>query len=389
MENIIPLSTIDHIFTGTGSYPVEFVFAYDGTIDARKLEESLKDVMKHFPPASARLIRVSDEAYAFQPEVDCYAFEVVEHNVNFNDTDMRGIFLDPVETHEHEMMTKIRLTQTPAGSVLGVSMSHAVADGFSYFLFLANWARAFHGKPVIPASHDRNLLIRESHEEVDAVKIYDRAGLFYGKKRKSLDRDVIHWETIRYPYCELKSLLQEARKDYEARLSHNDIVVGLLWKKFMSPWNTEQGDHRTYISCPVDYRRLLDGFPKTYFGNAVALATTPLSYEKLMNAGLAELALMVRRSIAGVNEQYIHEGLKVLNALSRQEGVAANEHIHVSHPDSGLLVTNLSRLPVNDIVFNAGPPVHYEILTPVPRGAVILPDEDGIMVRVSYPEELS
>ncbi len=389
MKNIIPLSSIDHIFTGTGSYPIEFVFAYDGIIDADKLEKSLGETMKHFPPASARLVRVSGEDYAFQPEEGCYVFEVVESNVSFSDTDMRGIFLNPVETCEHEILTKIRLTQTPKGSVLGVSMSHAVADGFSYFFFLANWARAFHGKSLIPASHDRSLLIREGHETVDAGKIYEKAGLFYGEKRKSLDRDAIRWETILYPREELRTLLEEAQKDCEARLSHNDIVVGLLWKRFISRWNTEQGEHQTYINCPVDYRRLMEGFPKTYFGNAVALATTPLSYEKLMNSGLADLALMVRRNIAGINERYIHDGLKILNALNRQEGVEANERIHVSHPGSGLLVTNLSRLPVNDIRFDAGPPLRYEILTPVPRGAVILPHKDGVMVRVSYPEAMS
>ena len=54
-------------------------------------------------------------------------------------------------------------------------------------------------------------------------------------------------------------------------------------------------------------------------------------------------------------------------------------------PESGLLVTNLSRLPVKDINFNAGPPVKYEILTPANRGAVVLPAHDAVEVRVCCP----
>jgi hypothetical protein len=116
MDNLIPLSSIDHIFTGLGSYPIEFIFAYEGQIDPEKLIASLKETMKYFPPASARLTRLSDEAYAFNPMPECYSIEVGEGVVSFEDTAQREIFIDPVETFENEILTRIRLTQTPAGS---------------------------------------------------------------------------------------------------------------------------------------------------------------------------------------------------------------------------------------------------------------------------------
>jgi hypothetical protein len=43
----------------------------------------------------------------------------------------------------------------------------------------------------------------------------------------------------------------------------------------------------------------------------------------------------------------------------------------VVHPRAGLLVTNLSRLPVREIVFDAGPPVAFA--------------EDGLDVRICLP----
>jgi hypothetical protein len=104
-----------------------------------------------------------------------------------------------------------------------------------------------------------------------------------------------------------------------------------------------------------------------------------------MNAKLSELAILVRNSIASIDGKYVNDGLLTLGRLTKQEGVSVNEKIHVCHPENGLLVTNLSRLPVKDIEFNAGSPVKYEILTPANRGAVVLPGQDGIEVRVCCP----
>ena len=56
---LIPLSPIDYVFTGRGAYPIEFVFAYDGAIDAGRLEESLRRALEAFPPGSSRFVRLS------------------------------------------------------------------------------------------------------------------------------------------------------------------------------------------------------------------------------------------------------------------------------------------------------------------------------------------
>jgi hypothetical protein len=62
------------------------------------------------------------------------------------------------------------------------------------------------------------------------------------------------------------------------------------------------------------------------------------------------------------------------------------EQCHVVHPRQGLLLTNLSRLPVSEVTFDAGPPVAFEILTPGVRGAVALPEPNGgIDLRVFLP----
>ena len=156
----IPLTPIDHIFTGAGSYPIEFVFTYNAIIDEEKLRTSLEETLNYFPPAKSTLKIDADGKYVFVPLEKGYSLDVIKSPVNFEDTEKRDQFIDPVKSLEGEVLTRVRLTQTPNGSVLGVSISHAVVDGFSYFYFLSSWARVFNGLDVFPPSHDRSLLIK-------------------------------------------------------------------------------------------------------------------------------------------------------------------------------------------------------------------------------------
>ncbi len=386
MSKNIPLSPIDHVFTGTGSYPIEFVFSYKAQIDEKKLLTSLNETLKIFPPIRSKLRKIDGTYWLEEGQNGCH-FEVVNSNINFDETEKREIFIDPVATLEGEPLARIRLTQTPLGSVLGISISHCVADGFSYFFFLASWVSTFHRKSMLSPSHQRTLLIKDSAGEniVSSKELFKNTGLFLSEKRADINRDKLIWETIKISKEELKSLLEKAQKECTVRLSFNDVIVASLWKRYMEQWKTDTKDHQTFISCPFDYRRLIVNFPQTYFGNAVTLASTPLSYERLMNAKLSELAIIIRNSIASIDEKYVNDGLKTMALLTRDEGISVNEKIHVCHPENGLLVTNLSRLPVKDIEFNAGPPVKFEILTPANRGAVVLPGHDGIEVRVCCP----
>ncbi len=115
------------------------------------------------------------------------------------------------------------------------------------------------------------------------------------------------------------------------------------------------------------------------------MANASIERERLAAASPADLARKVRDAVAAVDEARARQSLQAIDRLRRQEGLAALERLHVVHPRAGLLVTNLSRLPVREIVFDAGPPVAFDILAPVERCAVVLPAEDGLDVRVCLP----
>ncbi|NIN71682.1 MAG: hypothetical protein GTO46_07075 [Gemmatimonadetes bacterium] len=386
----IPLTPIDHIFTGVGSYPIEFVFAYGDTIDPDRLLASLQAATRHFVPVRSRLATVSDDTYALQESDEGVHFQLSESSATFGDPEARYSFLDPVNSVPGEPLTRIKLSQTPEGSVLGVSMSHAVADGFSYFFFLSSWARLFHGGAVIEPFNGRELLIPEPQarrDEVTTADVLSDSGIFWDERRRAIARDRIHWDRFHLSREQQSELLAEAGPDADARLSLNDVISAHLWKTYIAKWDGDDGEKTTYVSCPVDVRRIIKGFPRTYFGNAVGLATRSLERRALAEAPLGRLASIIRSAVASVDETYMRNALSTLEAMRLREGLTVLEENHVIHPRSGILITNLSRLPVQEIEFDAGPPVAFDILTPAARGAVVLPAADGADIRVCYPLE--
>ena len=391
---MIPLSPIDHVFTGRGAYPLEFVFAYGERIDPDRLAESLRRTLALFPAAGSRLVRLEDDSYALEPGDDGCGFEVGTSPTAFAHAADRHAFVDPVETVPGQPLAHVRLTDTPDGSVLGVGLSHAIVDGFSYFYFLSAWSLLFHGRAVPPPWLGRGLL--QPGHPVDAATAdpsgpvrpvslgMTRGGLFLDERRKAIPRDRLRWTRRLFPKAELRALLAEARAECPVRLSHNDVVAAWLWRTHVPEW-ADPRESLSFLSCPVDLRRTLPGFPPTYFGCAVALANATIERKRLAGATLADLARRVRDAVAGVEEASARRALAVIDGLRRREGLAGIERLHVVHPRAGLLVTNLSRLPVREIVFDAGPPVAYDILAPAERCAVVLPAEDGLDVRVCLP----
>ena len=382
---LIPLSPIDHVFTGRGAYPIEFVFAYEGTIDARRLEESLTKAIQAFPPVGSRFVRLGERSLAFEPCADGCAFSVASSPSDWDATPRKDVFLDPVSGKEREPLGRVLLTRTPNGCVLGFSLSHAVADGYSYFHFLTSWARIFRGEPILPPTHDRAALAAGAMGATDEGSA-DAASLFRAGPRPEVDRAhlTIHRHVL--SRAELVARHAEAQEGNPLRLSHNDTAAAWLWKTRLAEWSADDPSLETYVSCPVDFRRLLPSTGPAYFGNAVTLAKASIPKGELGAASLGDLATRVRRAVDAVDAGAALRSLASLEALRRSEGLAAMEECHVVHPTQGLLLTNLSRLPVAEVAFDAGPPVAFEILTPGVRGAVALPTPDGgLDLRVFLP----
>jgi len=384
-DNILPLSPIDHVFTGVGAYDIGFAFAYQGTLDPDRLRSSLERTLDDFWPLRSQLVRLSEDSYAFQPSEEGLVFELAHSQETFGTAQKATAYLDPVRTLEGEPLTRIRLTQTPQGSVLGVSISHALVDGFSYFHFLSSWSRVFHGNRILAPVHQRELLtadLPEHQEPVTPDEVLARSGLFWAGKREPVATAGRSEERILLSKAGVNELLAEAQQDCDLPLFANDALTAHLWRSCLLRWDEGHGNPRTFVTCPVDFRRLLRAVPRTYFGSAIVGATASVDYDKLASASLGELARLVREAVGGVRQAYVSGALKTLQRLRQQRTVAVMEEIHVRHPQHGLVVTNISRLPLQTLDFGAGLPTGVLPLKSGNRGAAILPAEDGVAVLI-------
>ena len=120
-------------------------------------------------------------------------------------------------------------------------------------------------------------------------------------------------------------------------------------------------------------------------GNALCFATASIDYDSLASASLGQLALLVREAVSRVRQEYVSGSLQTLERLRRQRGLAVMEEIHVVPPQHGMLVTNISRLPMQSLDFGAGLPTAFRALSSSQRAAAILPAEDGVEIRVFHP----
>jgi hypothetical protein len=384
----LPLSSIDHVFTGVGAYAIEFAFAYPGNIEPAPLQKSLDRALEHFWPLRSKLTRIGEHTYGFQPAQDGLVFQAGQSSEVFGDTDDVSRYVDSVHSMEGEPLTRLKLTQTPHGSVLGLSISHALVDGFSLFHFLTSWSRIFHAQRILSPSCQRELLTPEAPDPempVTPERVLARCGLFWAGKRRPVSPERIREERHLVSKEAMNKMLAEAERDCDIPLSHNDVLTAYLWRTCVAQWENGNGNPITYVTCPVDFRRILRAVPRTYFGNALCSATASISFESLMGASLGQLALLVHETVSRVREDYVFGSLQTLQSLRQQGGLAVLEEIHVVPPQHGILVTNISRLPMQSLDFGAGIPMTFRALSSTQRAAAILPAEDGVEIRVFHP----
>ena len=385
----VPLGPVDYVFTGAGSQPITFAFHYSSRLDPAILRRSLEETLRVFPLLRSRLFRIGGNAYAYQPAEEGLVFEVVESDRSFHAAKDVRRYIEPVRSMEGNPLARITVTQTPDGSVLGVSVSHALTDGFSYFHFLSSWAAASRGGRFLPPDLNRQGLFPpagEGGESVTAGSLLEHCGLFWAGKRDARAAGPAMEERIFISKDEIRARVEEAKKDSPAAmLSDNDVITAWIWKNTLPRWIRGAGRPETYLTCPVDCRRIFKAIPKNYFGCALCFVSASADYSTLLSAPIGKLALRVHEAVRKVNHDFVSRSMDTLERFRSREGIEAMEQVHLRHPSSGLIVTNLTRMPVRDLDFGSGAPADFLIHSDVSASAALLPAEDGVEAVILHP----
>ncbi|MGA7839032.1 MAG: acyltransferase [Ignavibacteriaceae bacterium] len=382
----IPLSPIDYIFTGEGSQPITFAFYYPEKQDEKKLRNSLEESLKYFTVLKSRLKIISVTDSVFDITDDGLIFKVQHIDSAFDRKDNITKYISPVKTSERNPLTKVTLTHTQNGSVLAISISHALVDGFSYFHFLSSWARISKGERFIPPHIDRDLfsgIIHKSEKEITKENLLLNCGLFYGHRRD--DTKTAANERLFIPADKIKEISERARNK-NILLTENDVITGILWKKYLADWTKNDSSPETYLSFPFDFRRVLNGFPKNYFGCAVCFGTAKLSLKELLEKPEEDIAFHVKNSVSKIKNDYITNSINTLENFRNQKGRNEFEKLHLRYPENGIIITNISRLPVRELNFGNGAPTDVLTYAEVLRSAAILPAEGGVEILAASPK---
>lgn len=379
------LSPVDHLFTGRGAYPINFVFLFRGLVDPSRLESSLAGAVNLFWPLKSTLQSVGKNSLGFDSSKSAHRFQFSK-SVSMPSMDnlaALGDFIQSVRSGPGDSLLDVRLTHSDGNSALGVSASHSVVDGYSYFMFLTAWSRLFRVESPDSPALDRSVFIHKTYpgaEKFSSDEIFNRTGFSISSEPRPAEIR-IKWKVIDFSKAELDALYKNASSDLKPRLSLNDVLTAELWKRFVLEYQ-KAGELLT-LSCAYDFRRIFPKAGPLYFGNAIRGASFRMNYDEARDLKLGLLAQKISETVKSIDVSAVESSLQCLESLRLSEGLQTMERFHVADPHKGFLVTNLSRLPLLGLDFGSGAPVDFRILTPALRTAVILPHSTGLRVQIA------
>ncbi|MEV8058530.1 acyltransferase [Streptomyces antimycoticus] len=145
-------------------------FFYRETLDGDALRASLSRTLLNFPMVSGRMKKDPDgrlsvlcddagvrfiETHASEPMPDHGPHHTAKKGINRYLSQVNPLQVVDGDTP----LFTVKLTHMKGGgSVLGVSMNHAVADGSAYMRFMESWSKEHRGLGYPAPGHDRGII---------------------------------------------------------------------------------------------------------------------------------------------------------------------------------------------------------------------------------------
>ncbi|MGE0172521.1 MAG: acyltransferase [Oligoflexales bacterium] len=351
-------------------YTIEFVFEYKGQLDLDNFERALRDTEKLIPVVTARIKAVSDKRLEFHLSNEPVPLSV-------QNEDEGGPLLDPISNVIEKPLVKIRVTQSANMTRVGVSFSHMLGDGASFFVFMNTLAKCARREPsAMVVSHDRLRLFPSANASVESVpasRLFRETGYTFDPPVGQIGKA----EILKFSCSDLAALKDEAGFE-DPNVTTNDALMAYLLKRFHSqiPVSEEGG---LIVRCPVDCRRFSAAVPNGYFGNAIRDAVACFDPDVFPHLTLSAVASKVREAISAVNERSFSTSLHCLEDLRQERGVDFFQHVGCP----GLLVSNLSRLSFDSLDIGLGGPTQVYQESAIPNLASILAVDGGAEIKFS------
>ncbi|KAI3390258.1 hypothetical protein diail_10798, partial [Diaporthe ilicicola] len=248
------------------------------------------------------------------------------------------------------------------GLVLTLNTNHAIFDGQANIHFLELLATLLNGREIAAAdleqaNRDRDRVV-PLIPDGDPVKDFSYLRLPSDGSYKFPQPRSHSTAYFLMPVDALSELVETARRDAEAlqlegehegesiRISTDDVLCAFYWKRLCAvrlargniPRSTESNMARV-----INGRAPL-GIPASFMGNLVTQANARLPLSHIEELSLAELALHLRRVLAGAATPW---ALRSFATFIAREPLADRPRLTMSgllDPDSDVMANNVSRL---------------------------------------------
>jgi hypothetical protein len=371
----IPISQVDVLFSN-GSYPIEFLFVYNGGFSTKKLRRALRTLAPVFWPVFGEYSRGTISLSRYREEA-------------FFDEESVGHALDPAEVEGAGWETISRFGQKELSKlfflkairftnaiVLVSKMNHVAGDGFSYFFFLSALAALTRASFFPFKSPLIKVLFKPVHRRT-GLREFD---LGEGGPGPIVQGEPLTIESVEIPKHDVQALVREAAASESLRLSSNDILSAMAIRKLAGIRGHQEGAGFS-LTIPIDVRGQVKDYGRRFFGNGLMLHTMDPAGFPLADLTMKETAVRIRKSLPRVSrESYIG----YLIELERMASEKRWPEFRPYDPDKGCLVTNLSKLPAERLDFGTGGPQAAVPLTVEKNSVAVLSRGDNYVLRYAY-----
>lgn len=371
----VNISQVDVLFSN-GIYQIEFLFYFKEGVDTRKIRKALDKLSPVFWPMFGEYADgiISFDGYA---EDECYCEETLDQDFVVPETENErlDVFFQ-YSLPDPKRMFLLKATHFKNGTILVPKMQHLAGDGYSYFYFLSALAAQSQHAFFLSKPSLMPIFFRPQHHRT-ILKDFS----FHGIELKPLQAEEnfrIGFDEI--PRQDVHSIIREVSDSIGYRISTNDVLTAMSVKK-LTGVQKEFGKDNIELTVPIDVRRRIKEYGRRFFGNGIMLHSMDFRTKEIENLPLKEIAIQIRKSMPTVSKQFFLDYLARLEELIAQRNT---ERLRPFDPLSGLLVTNISRLPVHKLNFGTGPPALAFPLTVEKNAAAILADEENFILRFAY-----
>ncbi|KAJ0788532.1 putative transferase [Helianthus annuus] len=371
----------------------------DWLIVLQTLKASLSSTLVHFFPLAGRLSFITRGRL----ELDCNGAGVqfLEAYADANLVDLDSLLPSPVY---HQLIPSIDYQNTPleeipllvlqvtrfvcGGFSLGLSISHAVADGQSALHFVSEWARVSRGELVeTPPYLDRKVLRAGDPPRTVKMVKHEQFGpppvLINGENERENETTVTMLKLTATQVEKLRNKANQIQKSETSRgFTRYEAITAHIWRTSCKA-RKHKPEQPTALAFCVDIRnKMRPPLPQKYFGNAIVnMIATGCSGEIVSNP-LGFVSSKIRDAIKNVDDEYVNS---VIDFLKNQEDLSQFRELIPTSGDEGHFYGNPNvgviswlTLPLYGADFGWGKEVHMGPGTHDSDGdSLILHGKDG------------